>query len=77
MMNARRVLRKVERSRSGLVQDGLWKVRVADVGREEFQEAHVDLLAGRGDDRRRLKQSDRMDCRDWLKASEFMALQTS
>ncbi len=45
------------------------KVRVADVGREEFQEAHVGLLAGRGDDRRRLKRRDGMDCRDWLKAS--------
>jgi hypothetical protein len=38
-----------------------------DVGREEFQEAHVGLLAGRGDDRRYLKR--RNDCRDWLKAS--------
>jgi hypothetical protein len=50
-------------------QDGLWKVRVADVGRDEFQEAHVGLLAGRGDDRRRLKRRDGTDCRDWLKAS--------
>jgi hypothetical protein len=65
----RRIVRLDERMARNVAQDGLWKVRVADVGREEFQGTHGALLAVHGDDRRRLKRRDETDCRDWLKAS--------
>jgi hypothetical protein len=38
---------------------GAARVRVADVGREEFEEAHAGALAGRGDEGGQRARSDR------------------